>query len=449
MGSWKIGNKFHNKEFKKYFFNTLWLFSEKIARVVVGLFLTIWVTRYLGPEQFGIYSYALSFVGIFNAIITLGLDDITIRELIKNKSKEVANQILGTSFALKFISSIVMMGVIVVIARFNTNSDSESLIFIFLMAYIFQSFNVIGCFYQAKAESKYIVIASSLSMAVSSIIKIYLLLNNGTLYQFVLVYLLDSVVVALGLIYFYVQQNNNIYQWKFSRVIAKQLLKDSSPLIISGSLTLVYTKVDQIMINSMLGVIEVGYYAAAIRLTEFWYYVPMLIVGSIFPKIIEYKKNSKELYQSKLEKLHTFLYMISITIVTIVFFNSDRIIDILYGHQYSNSAVVLQIHIFSFIFVSLSAASSRWVYIENLQYTAIYRVLFAAILNIVLNYIFIPSHGIKAAAAATLFSQVISSYAMYGLINKTRYIFRMQTRIILFQNLFKKKEINTKTNAND
>jgi O-antigen/teichoic acid export membrane protein len=275
-------------------------------------------------------------------------------------------------------------------------------------------------------------------MVISSILKIYLLLNDGTLYQFVVVYLFDSFVVAIGLIYFYIKQKNNIFLWRFSSKVAKKFLKDSYPLIISGSLTLVYTKVDQVMINSMLNSVEVGYYAAAVKLSEFWYFLPMLIVGSIFPKIIEYKKTNLELYHDKLEKLHTFLYIISIIIVLIVFLNSDNIILLLYGEQYSNSIIVLQIHIFSLIFVSLATATSRWIYIENLQYTAIYRVLFAAILNIVLNYIFIPLYGIKAAASATLLSQIIASYAVYGLINKTKFIFKMQTRTILFLNLLKK-----------
>ena len=55
----------------KYFKNTSWLFGEKILRMVVGLFVGVWIARYLGPEQFGTFSYAQSFVGLFSAIATL------------------------------------------------------------------------------------------------------------------------------------------------------------------------------------------------------------------------------------------------------------------------------------------------------------------------------------------------------------------------------------------
>ena len=68
--------------FKRYFANTSWLFAEKVLRVVIGLFIGVWVARYLGPEKYGLLSYAQSFVGLFTAIATLGLDGIVVRELV-------------------------------------------------------------------------------------------------------------------------------------------------------------------------------------------------------------------------------------------------------------------------------------------------------------------------------------------------------------------------------
>ena len=76
-----------NQGFMRYFKNTSWLFAEKILRMFVGLFVGIWVARYLGPEQFGLFSYAQSFVGLFTAMATLGLDGIVVRELVKDESR--------------------------------------------------------------------------------------------------------------------------------------------------------------------------------------------------------------------------------------------------------------------------------------------------------------------------------------------------------------------------
>ena len=87
----------------KYFKNTSWLFAEKIIRMMVGLFIGIWVARYLGPEQFGLFSYAVSFVGLFTAISTMGLDTILVRELVKNESNR--DILLGTAFRLKLLGA--------------------------------------------------------------------------------------------------------------------------------------------------------------------------------------------------------------------------------------------------------------------------------------------------------------------------------------------------------
>lgn len=87
----KINHRFQDliihRGFRRYFANTSWLFAEKILRMVVGLFVGVWVARYLGPERFGLLSYAQSFVGLFSAFATLGLDEIVVRELVKDESK--------------------------------------------------------------------------------------------------------------------------------------------------------------------------------------------------------------------------------------------------------------------------------------------------------------------------------------------------------------------------
>ena len=95
--------KYHSG-FRKYFANTSWLLGERILRMAVSLFVGIYVARYLGPENYGLLSYANSFVGIFVALATLGLDDIVVRELVKNP--EQREELLGTSFLLKIVGAV-------------------------------------------------------------------------------------------------------------------------------------------------------------------------------------------------------------------------------------------------------------------------------------------------------------------------------------------------------
>lgn len=87
----------------KYLSNSLWMLLEKSARIISGILVGVLVARYLGADQYGLISYALSIMAIFTILSTLGLESIVVRELITRK--EAKNQILGTSFALRLVGS--------------------------------------------------------------------------------------------------------------------------------------------------------------------------------------------------------------------------------------------------------------------------------------------------------------------------------------------------------
>ena len=427
----KLKSLQNHQGFMKYFRNTSWLFVEKILRMVVGLFVGIWIARYLGPEQFGLFSYAQSFVGLFAAIATLGLDGIVVRELIKDESR--LNELIGTAFWLKVTGAI---GVLVVLAiavdLISIGTYANTLVFIIASATIFQSFNVIDFYFQSKVMSKFAVYANMISLFLSSIVKITLILNEATLVAFAWVVLFDSLILACGYIYFYLKQKNSIFfHWKFSKQTAVSLLKDSWPLILSGMVIAIYMKIDQIMIKEMIDSKAVGQYAAAVKLSEAWYFIPMVIASSLFPAIVNAKEQSKELYYERLQKLYDLMVWIAIAIALPITFLSDWIINLLYGAQYSQSGAILMIHIWAGVFVFLGVVSSKWFISENLQKYSFYRTLAGALINIILNYILIPVYGIYGAAYATLVSQAIASYLFNITNKKLRYTFLLQTNAIL------------------
>jgi len=85
----KIKNIWSSSGFKRYFVNTGWLFFERISRMAISLFVGIYVARYLGPGNYGLLSYANSFVILFSAISTLGLDNIVVRDLVKDEKRDL------------------------------------------------------------------------------------------------------------------------------------------------------------------------------------------------------------------------------------------------------------------------------------------------------------------------------------------------------------------------
>jgi O-antigen/teichoic acid export membrane protein len=434
----KIKDLKRHSGFMKYFKNTSWLFAEKILRMVVGLFVGIWVARYLGPEQFGLFSYAQSFVGLFTAIATLGLDGIVIRELVKNKN--MVSELIGTAFWMKLIGAIIVLLLLAVAVNFTSNDNiTNSLIFIIASATIFQSFNVVDMFFQAKVMSKYVVFTNMVSLLFSSIIKIYLIMIDAPLIWFAWSVLFDSFVLACGFVYFFLKKSEvTLQSFSFSKRVALGLLKDSWPLILSGIVISIYMKIDQIMIKEMIGSEAVGQYAAAVRLSEAWYFIPMVITSSLFPAIINAKKVNEVLYYKRLQKLYDFMVWIAISIAFPMTFLSDWVVDLLYGGQYSQSGSILMIHIWAGVFVFLGLVFTKYLTIENLTKKIFYRTLMGAILNIVLNYILIPMYGIKGAAFATLLGQFTANY-VYDFFDKDmHYQLKMKTMSFFPIHIFKR-----------
>lgn len=412
-----VGGLKSNSYFMKYFKNTSWLFTEKILRMTVGLFVGIWVARYLGPEKFGNFAYAQSFVGLFTAIATLGLDGIIVRELVKNKGRR--DEIIGTAFWLKVFGAIAVLFILAGAINFTSNSTSTNiLIFIIASATIFQSFNVVDFYFQSKVLSKYVVYANIISLLLSSIFKVILILKGAPLIFFAIAIAFDSFVLASGLIYFYFRVTDfKLRNLKFKWITAIELLRDSWPLILSGVAVSVYMRIDQVMIKEILDNEAVGQYAAAVRLSEVWYFIPVVIATSLFPAIVEAKRQSEKIYYSRLQKLYSLMVWLAIGIALPMTFLSSWLTNLLYGGQYNQAGGVLMIHIWAGLFIFLGVAFNNYLTSENMTKKAFYRTLLGAVLNIVLNYILIPLYGIKGAAIATFMSQFFANY-VYDILDK-------------------------------
>lgn len=423
----KVKSLGRHQGFIKYFKNTSWLMVERIVGMISGLFVGIWVARYLGPEQFGLISYAQSFIGLFIAISSLGLDSIIVKKLVKDKSK--MNIYLGTSFILKLFGAFLMLIILTLVVDFTSNTqDTNFLIFIIAAGIIFKSFNVIDFYFQSKVLSRYVAFSNIITMLISSILKIILVLNEAPLVAFAWVLFFDNIFLSLGLVYFYLYNKLSFNVWKFNGSIAKSLLKDSWPLIFSAMMVSVYMQIDQVMIHEMLSSEEVGFYAAAVKLSSVWLFLPIIVSNSLFPAIINAKKRNLKLYYSRLENMYSFLVWSGILFAFIITIYAQDVVTLLYGTSFSSSADVLIIHVWSGIFISLLAASGKWFINENLTKHILGRNVLGLVINLGLNVYLIPEYGIQGAAYATLFSYFCAGYFYDILFDKTKISFISKTK---------------------
>jgi O-antigen/teichoic acid export membrane protein len=174
----------------------------------------------------------------------------------------------------------------------------------------------------------------------------------------------------------------------------------------------IYLKIDQVMIKNMLGNESVGLYAVAVKLSEVWFFIPVIICTSILPALINAKKNSEEFFNVRLSKLYSLMFWLAFIIALPISVFSKQIIYILFGSAYVGASLTLSIYIWSGISVFLGVAVNNFLLSQNLTKISFYTTAFGAIINVVLNIILIPVWGIFGSALATLVSYTFVTFSI-------------------------------------
>ena len=393
--------------------NINWLFLDKFLRLGVGLVVSAWIARYLGPQQYGLWNYAIAFASIFGAFAYLGLDGIVVRDIVRDPVSR--DRILGSAFYLKLFAGIGTLVLTLLAVIFIKPGDRLMLCLVALtsLGFIFASVNVIDFYYQSQVKSKYTVYAQNAAFLIITLVKVGLLFGKAPLLAFAIAGMAEIVLGSIFLIATYAYNHMSIRAWRFDGNVARNLLKDSWPLTLASMAIMVCMRIDQVMIGNMLGAGEVGVYSAAVAISEVWYFVPVVIAASLFPAIIESKKESEALYYLRLQKLYDLMALMGICVAVAMTFLSPVLIKLLYGNVYARSAPVLAIHAWIGITVCISTIHGKWLLIEGLQmYSLVYAVI-GAIVNVFLNLIFIKRFGVNGAAMATLFAQCAPWLAVF------------------------------------
>ncbi|MBJ6727026.1 flippase [Geomesophilobacter sediminis] len=411
--------------------NTGWLFFDKALRMGVGFLITVWVTRYLGPERYGLLSYASAFVGLFTAIANIGLYGIVVRDVVRHP--ESTDEILGTAMLLKFcggvLALLLSMGAILILQP--GQSLTHWLVGITAAGFIFQSFEVFDFWFQSQLLSKRAISANLVGFVLITIAKIVLILIKAPLIAFAWAGTLEVLVGSFGLLVAYQMVTKRMSYLRISLDWAKRLLRDSWPLIFAGLMLMIYNRIDQVMLGQMLGDRSVGIYSVAVKLSEFWYVFPALILNSILPTIVEAKAAGEDFYYRRLQRVFDLMAMVSLGFVLPLFLFSDQIIRLLYGKAYLQAGGVLAIYVLSGVFVFIGHVREYWVTVENFTRYSLYSTGVGAGINVVLNLILIPRFGNIGAAWATLIALFTGSYFINAWHPKTRSIFVMQTKALL------------------
>lgn len=386
---------------KKIFFNIFWAVTGKIVNMAGALFVGILVARYLGPSQYGLMNYVISYVTLFTVISNFGLDDIEIREL--SKCPDNKNVILGTSFRLRlFFATLAFLMILITLYFYKTDIFTTYMILGYSLVLYTGCFNIIRNYFTSIVKNEYVVKSEIIRTVVGAGIKVLLLWIKAPLEWFIMAVIFDTILVAGGYLISYRKLVGKISEWKYDKKNSIYFIKESFPLVLSGAAVIVYQRIDQVMIGNMVDKESVGYFATAGKFLDLILFIPMVLTQTITPLLVRVKEKNEIEYEEKKKQFVSIIVWIAILLSVFISLIAYWLIYYTYGLRYLLAVPILQIMAFKTIGMALSSSCGQIIILEKKQKWAFIRNFMGYAICIVLNLILIPRYGVIGSACVTI-----------------------------------------------
>lgn len=414
--------------------NASWLIAGKVVQMILSFLISIFTARYLGPSNYGIINYATAYVAFFTSLCTLGINSVIIKDFVN--TPEDQGKTIGTTLVLRAISSMLSSLMIVSIVSIIDRGESTTIIVSFMcsLSLIFQVFDTINYWFQFRYESKVTAITTLIAYIVTSVYKIVLLIFGLNVVWFAFATSIDYVCITIFLLLAYKKHNGP--KFKFSWKKGKELLSQSYHYILSGMMVAIYGQTDKLMIKQMIDSTSVGYYSLASAINGMWVFVLAAVIDSMVPTIMKYyKEGNRKQFERKNRQLYAIVIYVSVFVAICMIVFGKWAIVLVYGEAYEPAASILTIICWYTIFSYLGAARNAWIVCENKQKYLKYMYFSAVIINVTLNYFFIPIWGSSGAALASLITQVCTSMLLPALIKDMRPNIKLMIEAFRLKNL--------------
>ena len=410
--------------------NSGWLIFERLVRALLGLLVGAWVARHLGPAEYGALAYVLAFVALFQAIAALGADGIVVRDVAQKP--ETTAQILGCALMLRLGLGVLCWLGVVAAAAVLANGDSR-MVWMSAVAggvLVFQAADVVDLWFQSQTQSRRTVQAKLTACLLSTGIKVALILAGAPLVAFAAVTTIEAAGTALAL-YIAYRRFPATQRWRPSLQVARAMLREAWPFMLSGLAIMVYMRVDQIMIQRLLGARELGIYAAILPLSQLWQVVPMAAATTLLPLIARQRLNDEAAYRATLVRVFRAFFYAGLACAVLTWAFSALLVAQLFGPAYIEGAKVLAIHSFSNVFLFLGVGHGLWLTNERRFSVRLIGTLLAGLSTVGLNFLLLPRIGLTGAAWASVWAQCVAAFLINALLDRRS--FRMQLDAIFFR----------------
>ena len=417
--------------FRKAAANLGWLFAERAGRLVLGTLVGLMVARQLGPERLGSLSYAVALVTLLGFVPTLGLDAILKRELLK--APERSAEVLASGFVLRTLAGAAGCAAVGVAAwaGIGLHGDEPRLLAILAVVLLQPALFLPELWLQTHLRAKAASMVQLGALAVASAVRLRLIATHASLTAFAWVIGAEMGLGAVG--FFWVARRAGLRMpLTAARAAAmRRLLAESWPLMFASLAIAVYMKIDEVMLRQLAGPAAVGVYAAAAKLSEVWYFMPVALASSVLPALLRAQQKSTEEYARRQQQYYDLSAAVAYGLSVPIALAAPWVVRVAYGAEFAAAGPILAVHIWSSIFVFLGVARGQWLVNEGLQKFYLAATFAGAVANVGLNFIFIPRWEGLGAAWATVISYGLAAWLASYFHPGVRETAAMQTRALL------------------
>lgn len=409
-----------------------WLMLERIVSMASALIVAIALTRHLGPADYGLLSFSLSFAAILVPIAALGLNEMVTRELVDRPGSEGA--IMGTVLTIRKAAGIALLTLFSLFCLFGPFPDDKTRFYAFVVMAlaIAGDASIFRNWFSANDRLPLLARFNIVRKVAFTLTYFCLAAAGMGLQTFVWVAALDLASQAPTAWLAYRVAGIERVRFSFDRRLIPELLGKSWPLALSSVAAMINLKVDIILLTLMAGEAEAGIYSVAAQLSEVWYVLPAMVMTAAFPAMLDRRRADPAGFGKFIQRWLDGFAAIAMLLAVTVSLVASHIVVFLYGAEYAAAAPILTIHIWAAVFVFMRALMSKWMIAEDLYLFSLLSHLTGAVVNVLLNLVLIPAYGGVGAAIATAISYSISSYFAFALAGRTREMFIRMSRALIW-----------------
>ncbi len=370
------------------------------------------LARALPVAEFGAYSYATALAMIGMAIVSGGLSGLAIKEFVDrpDDQRRTMAALIALREAFALLAYLLLVGVAIATSGSSVATEASAIACLVLFA---RAWDGIEYWFQSRLESRATASVRILIVVPMLALRVVLVVLGAPLEVFLVLYVVESALIAGGFVARLLRHAHGPGAARPRLRDIRGLLRRSWLLMLSGIAGQIDMRADQIIIQAIMGSVAVGTYAAAAKLSELTYFLPMVFMTATFPLLLDVRKrfggDSQE-YKATLQQAYDRACWVGIAIAAVIFLLGPTAINLLYGEKYDAAGEILRIHVLALPFVFMAGVLSKWILAEDVLIASLIRRVAGAVLAVGLNLLLIPPLGIKGAAIATVISYSVSSY---------------------------------------